>query len=211
MDDHYYISGAEPFFYPGGRVGCLVTHGLASSPGEVRWLGQHLAQQGFTVYGPRLAGHGTDYHDLAHIHWHDWYGTVLDGYQLLRAQCDHVFLIGHSTGGTLSMLAGVHLPVAGVATLAGPVYFGGWQPVVGKWLRYVHPYLHLPDDGPLPERVRAEQRRRGEPERGRFRYDRWATNGPVQLYELAKVTRPQLPLLKAPLLAIYSQADTVID
>lgn len=211
MDFDYYLPGAEPFFYPGGPVGCLVTHGLASAPGEVKWLGEYLAQQGHTVYGPRLPGHGADPRDLARVHWRDWYGAVLDGYQVLRAQCEQLFLIGHSTGGTLSLLAGAHLPVTGVAALAAPVFFGGWQPVIGKWLHYVRPYLNMPADSPLSARVRAEQHRRGEPERGRIRYDRWATNGPVQLYELAKITRPQLPLLKAPLLALYSQVDRVID
>ena len=82
------MQGAEPFYYPGGRVGCLCLHGLAASPAEVSWLGAYLAGRGLTVCGLRLAGHGADYRHLRYLRWQDWYLSALDGYRLLRAQCD---------------------------------------------------------------------------------------------------------------------------
>jgi esterase/lipase len=53
------MPGAEPFFFRGGAVGCLVLHGWTGSTQEVRALGAHLATQGYTVFGPRLTHHGT--------------------------------------------------------------------------------------------------------------------------------------------------------
>ncbi len=209
--DNYYLPGAEPFFIPGGRTGCIVIHGLASSPQEVRWLGEAIAAQGVTTYGLRLSGHGTDFRDLQHVHWHDWLGNVLDACRILSAQCDRIFLVGHSTGGTVALLAATHIAVAGVAALAAPVIFRGWTANNAHWLKHFLRYIDAPDTSDLPQRIKVEQRRRGEPELGRVRYDRWASNGPAQLYALTRVTRERLPLVKAPLLALYSTQDTVIS
>lgn len=207
----YYLPGAEPFFFPGGPTGCLLLHGLASSPGEMRWLGEHLAQQGHAVHGVRLAGHGADYHDLARVHWRDWYGSLLDAWHVLSAQCEQIVLVGHSTGGTLALLAGAELPVSAVAALAAPVQMDGWWIRNSWWLRYVLRYVDAADTSDLPDRVRVEQQRRGEPEYGRVRYDRWASNGPHQLYQLARQTRARLPALSVPLLLLYARHDSVVD
>ena len=45
------IPTAEPFFFPGGPVGCLLVHGFTGTPKEMRWLGEYLAEQGHTVSG----------------------------------------------------------------------------------------------------------------------------------------------------------------
>jgi len=45
------IPTAEPFFLPGNRVGCLLVHGFTGAPKEMRWMGEFLNQQGYTVLG----------------------------------------------------------------------------------------------------------------------------------------------------------------
>ena len=98
------IPGAEPFFYPSGEVGCLLIHGLTGTPFEMRELGEYLSAQGYTVSGPRLAGHGTtDWRDLANTKWQDWYQTVVDAYSDLAARCRQVYLVGLSAGGALAL------------------------------------------------------------------------------------------------------------
>lgn len=206
----YYLPGAEPYWFAGGRTGCLCVHGLASSPGETRWLAEALAEAGVTAVGIRLAGHGADYRALRHITWADWLGSVLDGYHLLRGQCDRVFIAGHSTGGTLALLAASQVAVDGVVLLAAPVVFDSRMMAVARWLRYVLPFTDQTDRSGLVEQVRDAQRRRGEPPRGRIRYDTWATNAAAQLYDLAQHTRPRLPQVTAPLLAIYARHDPTV-
>ena len=66
------VQGAQPFYLPAGRTGCLVLHGFSANPEEMRWLGDYLYSQGHTILGVRLAGHGTDPHDLARTRWTDW-------------------------------------------------------------------------------------------------------------------------------------------
>ena len=43
------IPTAEPFFFPGNRIGCLLVHGFTGAPKEMRWMGEYLNQQGYTV------------------------------------------------------------------------------------------------------------------------------------------------------------------
>ena len=118
------IPTAEPFFFPGqgtnARTGCLVMHGFTGAPKEVRWLGEYLNQQGYTVCGMRLNGHATKPEDMIRSHWQDWLLSVEDGYNLLHACTDQVFLLGLSMGGVLSLTAASIFPVRGVVAMSTP-------------------------------------------------------------------------------------------
>lgn len=202
-----YLSGAEPFFAPGGSLGCLCLHGFGASPAEVRWLAQHLASCGHTVYAPRLAGHGTQPLDLARTRWHDWYASALDGIALLRGVCPRVAVIGHSMGGLLTLLLASEGMVDGAAVLASPIQFSRRQVAQVRSLSYVRGYVDVTDRSPLPQAIRAEQQQRGEPALGRVRYDRWPLAAVLQLFELARTVDQHLHEVVAPLLLLYSYKD----
>lgn len=208
-----YMSCAEPYFSSGGKVGCLCLHGVTATPDELRWLGASLAERSITIYIPRLPGHGTDPRDLARIRWRDWFACAADGYHLLRAQCDQVFVLGHSMGGLLAFLlaADARFTVAGVLGLAVPVRINHPLIRVADLLKFVRPYLYLPDRTPFPERLRAEQQRRGEPVRGRVRYDLWSTAMLAELNRLMHVTWEQLPQVQAPVMLLSSEMDETVS
>ena len=84
------FSGNEEFFFQGGKQGIVLVHGYTGAPGEMRLLGEYLHQQGLTVLGVRLAGHGTTPQDLNETKWQDWYKAVSDGVYRLQAGCDRV-------------------------------------------------------------------------------------------------------------------------
>ncbi len=202
--------GAEPFFYRGGAVGCLCLHGFTASPSEVRWLGEHLAGKGLTVYGARMPGHGTHPQDMARQRWMDWYGATLDGYHLLKGQCEQIFVVGHSMGGMLALLLAAHMPVSGVVALATPVVFRSFVMAQAHWLKWIRPFTDQTDRSHLPGIIREEQSRRGEAVVGRVRYDLWSTAAVGELYALAGVVYDHLPQVKAPLLLINSAADKTV-
>lgn len=115
-----YLPNAEPFFYPGNHVGCLLIHGFTGTPYEMRELGQRLAAQGYTVSGPALAGHATKIEDLVPLKWHDWYASVTTAYDELQKTCDVIFPIGLSLGANLALHLAAHRPVNGVVSVSAP-------------------------------------------------------------------------------------------
>jgi carboxylesterase len=208
--NHPYMSGAEPYFHCGDAVGCLCLHGFMASPAEIGWLSQHLAGQGKTVFAPRLAGHGTHYREMSRVAWQDWFTSALDGYHILRQQCKQVFVVGLSMGGMLALLLAASVPVDGLAVLAAPVMFRSRRMRLARYVRYLIPFSRQPDRSNLPQLIRDEQSRRGEPMRGRVRYDDWSTRAVSELYTLGQVVRRQLSQVTAPLLLVYSEADPTV-
>jgi carboxylesterase len=97
------MPGAEPFFFRGDSIGALLIHGFTGAPKEMSLLGEALAAEGHTVLGVRLPQHGTSAADMFRSDWRDWYAAALDGYHLLRAQCEIVFLMGLSMGGAIAL------------------------------------------------------------------------------------------------------------
>jgi carboxylesterase len=205
------MPGAAPYFHRGGKVGVLCLHGFTASPHEVLWLAKHLAAEGHTVYAPRLAGHGTSPYDLARIRYWDLLNSVLDGYHILKQQCEQVFIAGLSMGGVLALLASIYVPVDGVIVMAAPMMLGGvLHPRRLAWAKRIRPYTDQSDKGKFAEYIRAEQARRGEPVLGRVRYGLWSTAGVEQLALLIEHTLNRLSEVTTPLLLIYSEKDGTV-
>ncbi len=73
------MDGAEPFFFPAGKTGCLLIHGITASPQQFRAMGEHLASRGITTLGVRLKGHGTMIDDLHSCTYQDWVDSAEEG------------------------------------------------------------------------------------------------------------------------------------
>jgi carboxylesterase len=214
MDTIRLLEGAEPFYHPGNEIGCLVVHGFTATPQEVGWLGQHLYRQGYTVYGPRLAGHGTSLRDMDRTTWREWYADVLAGYALLRSRCSKVFVLGLSMGGDLVLMLAAREPVDGVVAMSAlnRLSIGRWGPLL--WLYgsiggMLSKHLPPPDQDPLMQAVLAEQRARGEKPIGRICYHKRPARSILQLSALLQQMREGLPSITAPVLLINSRADSL--
>lgn len=214
MNNIKLLKGTAPFYYAGGDVGCLLVHGFTGTPLEMRWLGQHLQQQGYTVYGPRLAGHATTPYDLARVSWREWCADVLAGYEMLRARCRVVFAMGLSMGGALSLLLASREAVDGVVAMSTPLEIKDWRtplfPLLGLFVKVVSKGYPPPQEDPFQQRVLAEQRRRGEEPIGHISYREWVVPAVQQLLKMLHEVRRGLPRVTAPALLIHSQADNVV-
>lgn len=196
------MPGAEPFFLPGNRIGCLLSHGFTATPQEVRELGEHLNQLGYTVLGVRLAGHGTDWHDLARSRWTDWLTSVEDGYHILQSQCDQVIPIGLSTGSMLNLILASQIRFAAIVAMATPIDL----PAVPA-LRLLYPILR-PLSWLIPAiKKGAPDWRDPEALLARVDYDRYPLRAVYEFGLCVRAVQRALPSVTSPLLLLHSSED----
>lgn len=215
IHEPYLSSGAKPIFRRGGTdAGCLCLHGFSAAPTEISWLGDHLHERlNMTVYTPRLAGHGTAPHDMRRMRWRDWYISARDGYELLASQCERVFVTGISMGGLLALMlaAAEDVEVNAAAVIAAPLVYTHNKVDQARLWKWVRPMVTLHDDDRLPNLIREEQARRGEPVTGRTHYKQWSVWAVAELADLTQVTRDLLPNVTAPLSLIYALNDPSVS
>ncbi len=203
------IPTAEPFFFTGkgarGKIGCLVTHGFTGAPKEMRWLGEYLNGQGYTVCGIRLNGHATKPEDMVRTRCQDWLLSVEDGYNLLKSSTEQVFLLGLSMGGVLSLISARRLPVLGVVAMSTPYQFPD------------HPLLRLINL--VSWLVPYMPKGKGSPDAGWFdknaykqhvAYPKNPVRSAGELNKLLGVMRESLPFVKVPTLLIHSRNDDYV-
>jgi len=199
------IPTAEPFFFPGNKIGCLVTHGFTGAPKEMRWLGEYLHGQGYTVCGIRLNGHATKPEDMIRSRWQDWLLSVEDGYNLLRSCTDQVFLLGLSMGGILSLTAAAQLDVRGVVAMSTPYALpDDWRLKFIRILSIFQPYLPKnKDDHPGSGWF-------GDAWKQHVSYPQNPLRSVAELNQLMGVMHASLPQIKAPVLLIHSRDDDYV-
>lgn len=104
------------------KYGALLIHGLLDSPFSMRDIGKALQAGGIMSRALLLPGHGTIASDLLRVSYHDWIQAVRYGIETLKREVDHVFLIGYSTGATLSIYHALNdSNIAGIILLSPAV------------------------------------------------------------------------------------------
>lgn len=205
MAEFLIVPKSEPFFFPGGSTGCLLLHGFTSMPEEMRPLGEFLRDQGFTVLGPRLAGHATHPEALARTRWRDWLVNVEESLAILHSMCERVVVIGHAMGGVLALLAAARYPLAGVVSLSAP-----YDPPVEDWrvrmVRFWSALIPILHKGKTPIwDPRVVRRERDYPA-----YPFFPTSILGEVEDLKKAMRTELSAIRVPVLIIHSRKDLVV-
>jgi carboxylesterase len=192
------ISGCEPAYLQGNRIGCLLLHGFTSSPYDMHFLGQRLHKEGYTVHIPLLPGHGTAPRNLKKIRWYDWFDAAKNELFQLRKQCDKVFTIGFSMGGSLALHLSAHYEVNGVVALAPGLYlrnrFAGLSGLLSPVLWYSKK-ISGPD-------IKADAKT--------ISYDKIPLKSISELRQLFSHLTNDLKDIYSPTLIIYSHQDHVI-
>jgi len=195
--------GAEPFFYPGGETGCLLLHGLSSSPFTMREIGARLAADGVTVAAPLLAGHGTAPEDLRGKQWPDWVASAEAGLAQLEAHgCRRIFLAGLSLGGAIALYLAGRDPerYAGLIVMSAPVWLPPILQAPITAFSGVAPYLRKGFSDIADPVARAEQ----------LTYERVPLTAGATLIEMLTHVRAGLPRITIPTLIIYARRDHLV-
>jgi carboxylesterase len=214
-------SSDEPFFEQRGPTGVLLIHGYTGSPDELRGMGMCLAEAGYTVHSPLLAGHGATPADMFGVRWEDWLASANAGLRLLREHCHKVFICGFSLGGLLGLHMAAREPLAGLIALAPALRLrGGSLLPATRLLRHIIPwYYPLARANFASPAVRAAVLERA-PEANLddsavVEQIRREAKVPVgSLYELARLqrqVRSDLALVRLPTLLMQGRNDETVD
>lgn len=200
MQDMQIQAGAEPFFFKGGNVGMLLSHGFTGSTQSMRYIGEQLhARGGYTVLGPRLPGHGLSPEAMADSTAQQWVQCIDESLDTLRGQCRTLFMGGLSLGGTLTLLAGARHPdLAGIVPINACVQLG--DPFLAGLVFEPQAPAFLPGIG-------SDIQAPGVTE---LAYDRTPVAALASLYLAMTVARDLLPTIQCPALVLQSDEDHVV-
>jgi carboxylesterase len=136
------------------------------------------------------------------VGWEDWAHAVGDELNLLKEQCEVVFLVGHSLGGALALHIAAHNEIAGIVSMCSPLHLHPWiKPAVGL-AKYLTPLVPT-----IREDIRDPEARR--------RYTRdvyhWTALQPIEsMVQYLPQLREELSLITAPALIITALHDHVV-
>jgi carboxylesterase len=192
---------AEPFSADGGPIGVVLSHGFTGTPASLRPWAEYLAKAGYSVRLPLLPGHGLSWRETNQSRWPQWYETVEASYRELATRCEKVVAAGLSMGGTLvTRLAELYPDAISGLVLVNPAY--GTRRVDAKFAPYIGWAVKS------RPAIGGDIKKPGVVEPAG---DRTPVVAFASLQKLWKVTRADLPALRAPVLMYRSRIDHVVD
>ncbi len=193
---------AGPFRLDGGAEdGVLLLHGWTGSPAHLRDVGAVLAEAGYTVVAPLLAGHGTRLEDMVDTGWRDWVRSATEAGLGLAAEVERIHFVGLSMGGIISLLLAPTLGAASVTTINAP------QLVWDRRARLAHLYRGSKriDHGDAPVPASPDMRKYQQ------QYGGTPIGTVAELGDLMKAARRNLGRVTCPALIIQSRTDETVN
>ncbi|MFZ3088621.1 MAG: alpha/beta fold hydrolase [Methylotenera sp.] len=220
------LLGSVGFIERKGRVGVLLIHGLTGTPTEMKQFGKVIARQGFTVACPELAGHCATIEDLTATKWLDWYKSIEDAFNALKAECEHVFVVGLCMGSLIALMLAARkkTEVAGVILLSTTFFYDGWNVprfkqifllplVLYTPLKYFMQWEETAPYGIKDERVRAMVHavleNRDSEAADKVGYFKIPATVILESVRLIKATKKELKNVTTPTLIVHSTEDDI--
>ena len=191
------IKGAEPFFIEGNHIGCVLIHGLSSSPSEMRFLGNFLSEKGYSIAAPLLPGHGTKPEDMMKYGWWDWYYEIETAFnRLVKRNCKKIYLVGLSMGSLIALHgAAQKLPIAGVVAMAPPIHLEPKTIYAAPIIKY------------FKKSVKKEEIVKSVDGIQRIAYNEHVIHGVHEFLKLRSKVKESLADIKKPALIVHSKDD----
>ena len=199
--DKLTIPTAEPFFFLGGKTGCVLVHGFTGTPKEMRLMGDYLNGNGVTVIGIRLAGHATQMSDMLRTRWRDWLTSVEDGINLLSDFCDNIFVAGLSMGGILALMSASRYTIDGVIAMSAPyIISNDWRVKFAKQISLFMPFVKKEQSDTIDQKTTKDH----------VDYHAYPTRSIAELNELVCILHSDLYQIHIPVLLINSKNDKTV-
>ena len=192
------IPTAEPFFFPGGKTGCVLVHGFTGTPKEMRLMGDYLKENEIAAIGVRLAGHATQISDMVRTRWRDWLVSVEDGINLLSDSCDNIFVAGLSLGGILALMAASQYDIDGIIAISTPYTLpNDWRTRFSKQISLFMPFIKKERSDTIDQ----------ETSKNHVDYPVYPMRSIAELYDLVETLHRSIDQIRIPVLLINSKKD----
>ena len=188
-------TGNDGFVLGNGSIAVVLTHGLGASPYEIAGLSKYLSARNITVYGVRLAGHGTSYQDLNERTWQEWYKSYSEAYLSVKPLKQKVFVGGMSLGGVIALKLAEDQKVDGVIALAPALILDDTRSNYAWLFKYFSPYSL--------RNISIEKRP--------YYYDRFPIASVAESVALSSVVQKDLSKINAPTLIMEYTKDTRVN
>ena len=119
----------------------LLLHGYAGYPGELVRPARELYDCGFDVIVPRLPGCGTSSADFIRSRRSDWTGTGKNALRMLKEQYRDVYVLGHSMGAAVAVMAAASLGAERIVLAAPAIAYPGISPPKPLWEMLLFSFL----------------------------------------------------------------------
>ncbi len=188
--------------------GILLVHGLMAAPEEVREWAQFLYSKGYTVYAPRLTGHGTSAVDLSTKRYNEWIDSVDNGVAILKSCCDKIVIGGFSTGAGIALYKAIKDPddFDAVISISAPLKFKGFST---NFVELLHAWNHLVSY--LGMNRLAKVYAKNHPDNPHINYHCCPIQGIVEVKALMKKVYNSLSSLAIPALIMQGKTDPKVD
>lgn len=188
---------------------CVVlTHGLLSSPAELRELGEKFVALGYVVLGVRLKGHGTSPWDLHERTHKEWIESLKQNIRIAQCYSTKVHVIGFSSGSllTLFVAANKSLKISSVVACSTPITFIDPFVKFAKIADFGNKFINAitGSEGVFPFKENI-------PEHPHINYRDIPINAISELLTLIDKTTPRLKKISCPILLIQGDNDPVVD
>lgn len=201
----------------GAEVGILLVHGLMAAPEEVRQWAEYLHQMGYTVYAPRMAGHGTSAVDLSHRTMNDWVDSVNRGHDILKCICPRIVVAGFSTGGAIALHQVINKPqdFEALISISAPLRFkkfsAHFAAPVNCWNIAVNKLENLGIRRAINTSYLKKEYVTNHADNPHINYLRCPVNGIVQIKKLMRKVYGKLSSISIPTLIIHADGDPKVD
>lgn len=186
------------FLWPGKqdqKTAIMLLHGFTATTVEVRPMAKFLNDQGYTVAGPLLPGHGVSPEELIYTRYTDWISAVNNTYLELERKYEHVFVLGESMGGLCTLwLAAQYPKIAGVLVFAPALRIHNlWQ------TRLIWPFVHYKQKA----NIDLSSTWQG--------YNVVPLRAAAQLHKFQQLIKRRLPDIQQPIIVFQGKLDKTID
>lgn len=192
-------------------MGCLLVHGFAGSPYDMRFLGQRLNEAGHTASALRLSDHADRLGELGQGGWREWHRAVEAALDELRERCRTVVAIGLSLGGLLVLRLAAERPATVQAlVLLSPalILANPWPARLAGVGSRVLPFL--------PQRLRFVNKAGSdiadpETRASRPSYPKMPLGSVFEIVRLQEDVRAALPRVTQPVLLLQGRRDGTVS